>query len=203
MGLVCQSGAIPLSSNGNYQSESSVFSQQSNGAVTERVQRFGGQDKTALRAVPVPSRQPEPLRKVARSHPVNTKSPRIQKHRSTKRKTVHLVLWVNPIVKAALQRIAKQEGTEASQGLSEQGIPLMTAQEIKQMPDEGIMGFHRQLPPFRATRMDWRHFPVLTERQAMPPPELSMLPDLAEPLPALRPQSNGQLNGFINPDMTG
>src|ERR687896_2611203 len=114
MGLVCQSGAIPLSSNGNYQSESSVFSQQSNGAVTERVQRFGGQDKTALRAVPVPSRQPEPLRKVARSHPLNTKSPRIQKHRSAKQRTVQLVLWVNPIVKKELQQIAKQEGLSMS-----------------------------------------------------------------------------------------
>jgi type IV secretory pathway TraG/TraD family ATPase VirD4 len=85
----------------------------------------------------------------------------------------------------------------------EQGIPLMTAQEIKQMADEDIIGFHRQLPPFLETRMDWRHFPALRERQAMPPPELSVLPALAETLPALTPQSNGQLNGFINPDMTG
>jgi type IV secretory pathway TraG/TraD family ATPase VirD4 len=84
----------------------------------------------------------------------------------------------------------------------EQGIPLMTAQEIKQLADEQIIGFHRQLPPFMAKRMDWRHFPDLVKRQAMPPPELSALPDLAESLPALRPQSNGQLNGFINPDMT-
>ena len=134
---------------------------------------------------------------------MNTKSPRIQKHRSTKLKTVHLVLWVNPIVKEALQHIAKQEGTEVSEGLSEQGIPLMTSQEIKQIRDEDIIGFHRQLPPFMAKRMDWRHFPILKQRKGMPPPELSALPDLAEPLPALRPQSNGQLNGFINPDMAG
>jgi type IV secretory pathway TraG/TraD family ATPase VirD4 len=85
----------------------------------------------------------------------------------------------------------------------EQGIPLMTAQEIKQMADEDIIGFHRQLPPFLSTRMDWRRFPILKQRQRMPPPELSALPDLAEPLPGLTPQSNGQLNGFINPDMTG
>jgi hypothetical protein len=49
--------------------------------------------------------------------------------------------------------------------------------------------------------MDWRRFPVLKERQAMPSPELSLLPDLAEPLPVLTPQSNGQLSGYINPDM--
>jgi type IV secretion system protein VirD4 len=94
----------------------------------------------------------------------------------------------------------KREGTEVSQGLAEQGIPLMTAQEIKQLPDEDIIGFHRQLPPFLATRMDWRHVPVLRERQAMPPPALSPLPALAEPLPQLT-LGNGQLQGFINPDL--
>jgi type IV secretory pathway TraG/TraD family ATPase VirD4 len=85
----------------------------------------------------------------------------------------------------------------------ERGIPLLTAQEIKQMPDEDIIGFHRQLPPFMAKRMDWRQFPVLRERQAMPPPELSPLPELTEALPAVTPQTNGHLTGFINPDMTG
>ena len=97
----------------------------------------------------------------------------------------------------------KREGTEVSQGLSEQGIPLMTAQEIKQMADEDVIGFHRQLPPFLETRMDWRRFPILMERQAISPPELSVLPEIAESLPMVTPQSNGQLNGFINPDMTG
>jgi hypothetical protein len=77
----------------------------------------------------------------------------------------------------------------------------MTAQEIKQMPDERIIGFHRQLPPFLAKRMDWRCFPILRERQTMSPPALSPLPELAETLPVVTPQSNGQLSGFINPDM--
>jgi type IV secretory pathway TraG/TraD family ATPase VirD4 len=90
-----------------------------------------------------------------------------------------------------------------SQGLAEQGIPLMTAQEIKQMPDERIIGFHRQLPPFLATRLDWRRFPLLRERKGIPPPELSVLPEIAESLPTLTPQRNGSLNGFINPDMAG
>jgi type IV secretory pathway TraG/TraD family ATPase VirD4 len=45
-----------------------------------------------------------------------------------------------------------RDGEETSQGRMEQGIPLMTAQEIKQIPDERIIGFHRQLPPFLATR---------------------------------------------------
>src|SRR5918999_4688873 len=111
MGLVCQSGAISLSSNGNYQTESSVFSQQSNGAVDERVQRFGGQDKTALRAVPVPSRQPEPLRSSARSRGVSNKPQRPKKLGTSRRKTVHLVLWVNPIVKPNYSRSPSRKGS--------------------------------------------------------------------------------------------
>jgi type IV secretion system protein VirD4 len=94
-----------------------------------------------------------------------------------------------------------REGAETSEGRMEQGIPLMIAQEIKQMPDERIIGFHRQLPPFLETRMDWRRFPVLVERQAMPPPDVSPLPDLAETVLALTPQNNGHVTGFINPDM--
>src|SRR5918997_6725274 len=89
---------------------------------------------------------------------------------------------------------AKDEWSKVSQ---------MTAQEIKQMPDERIIGFHRQLPPFLAMRMNWRRFPVLMERQALSPPELSVLRELAEILPTLTPQRNGSLSGFINPDMTG
>jgi type IV secretion system protein VirD4 len=96
-----------------------------------------------------------------------------------------------------------RDGEETSEGRMEQGIPLMTAQEIKQMRDEQIIGFHRQLPPFLETRMDWRQFPVLMERHMMPPPDLSLLPELTETLPAVTPQSNGHVTGFINPDMTG
>jgi type IV secretion system protein VirD4 len=96
-----------------------------------------------------------------------------------------------------------REGEETSEGRMEQGIPLMTAQEIKQMPDERIIGFHRQLPPFLAMRMDWRRFLLLRERHAIPPPALPPLPELAETLPVLTPQGNGQLHGFINPDMRG
>jgi type IV secretion system protein VirD4 len=96
-----------------------------------------------------------------------------------------------------------RDGEETSEGRMEQGIPLMTSQEIKQLRDEDIIGFHRELPPFQATRMDWRHIPILRERQAMPPPTLSALPELAETLPTLTPHSNGSLSGFINPDMTG
>jgi type IV secretion system protein VirD4 len=94
-----------------------------------------------------------------------------------------------------------RDGEETSEGRMEQGIPLLTAQEIKQLRDDDIIAYHRELPPLRAKRMDFRRVPVLRERQLMPPPALSPLPALAETLPVLPPQSNGSLHGFINPDM--
>ncbi len=73
-----------------------------------------------------------------------------------------------------------KDGDETSQGRSEQGIPLMTAQEIKQMKDEQIIGFHRRLPPFKMKRVDWRHHPEFIQRRQIPPPKLSALPRLAD-----------------------
>jgi hypothetical protein len=103
-----------MASNGKPQFIRNVFSQQSNGAVVERLQRFGRQDKTALSRGRAPFRQPEPRQKPAQSHPLNNNSQRTKKHGSSKRKTVHLVLWVKPIVKAELTRIAELEGLSLS-----------------------------------------------------------------------------------------
>jgi type IV secretion system protein VirD4 len=89
----------------------------------------------------------------------------------------------------------KHEGTETSEGLSEQGIPLLTAQDIKRLRDEDIIGFHRNLQPFRAKRMDWRRFPILAQRRDMPPPDLAILPPLEE-----RPVIGGLSSAWIDPD---
>jgi type IV secretion system protein VirD4 len=95
--------------------------------------------------------------------------------------------------------------THNSEGMSEQRIALLTAWEIKHMTKrDEIFGFYNsddELPPFRAKRMDWRRLPILMERQAISPPELSVLPEIAESLPILIPHSNSSLGGFINPDM--
>jgi type IV secretion system protein VirD4 len=93
-----------------------------------------------------------------------------------------------------------REGAETSEGRSEQGIPLLTAWEIKQLPHEDIISFHRQLPPFRAKRMDWRRYPLLRERQAIPPPKLSPLPTRDLALPLLGQVVNSFPTGFIDPD---
>jgi type IV secretion system protein VirD4 len=70
-----------------------------------------------------------------------------------------------------------RDGAQTSEGLSEQGVPILTAWEIKQMRDEDIIGFHRRLPPFRGKRMDWRRLPLLVKRRNIPPPVLSPLPE--------------------------
>lgn len=67
-----------------------------------------------------------------------------------------------------------------SEGMSEQRIPLMTAQTIKKLGNEEVMVFYRDLDPFVTRRLDWRRFPILRQRQAMAPPQLPVLPPLDE-----------------------
>ena len=74
------------------------------------------------------------------------------------------------------------EGEEKSQGLSEQAVSLMTAQEIKEMGDEDIIGFHHNLRPFKLRRMDWRAFPRLAQRRSILSPDLPDLLSLEESL---------------------
>ena len=72
------------------------------------------------------------------------------------------------------------EGQEASEGLSEQSVPLLTARDITELGYDDIIAFFSNLKPFRAKRMDWRSFPLLKQRRAIPPPKLSPLPPLSE-----------------------
>jgi hypothetical protein len=111
-----------MASNGKPQSVTNIFSHQPNGAVAERLQRFGGQDKTALTRGHAATPQPEPHPNPTRSHPLNNNLQRTKKHGSNKRQTEHLVLWVKPIVKTKLKSIADQEGLS----LSKAGGTLLT-----------------------------------------------------------------------------
>src|SRR5437763_17137840 len=58
----------------------------------------------------ITSPQPAPLQKVMRPHQLNNNTFRSQNRPIPKRKTVHLTLWVKPVVKAELERIAQEEG---------------------------------------------------------------------------------------------
>src|SRR5205823_13792545 len=96
--------------------------------------------------------------------------------------------------------ITEREGTEPSEGQTEQAIQLLTAQEIMQLRDEDIICFHRRLPPFKITRMDWRHHPILTQRRHISAPELPTLPQIAD-LPIEIGQTFRFPHGYIDPDM--
>jgi type IV secretion system protein VirD4 len=96
-----------------------------------------------------------------------------------------------------------REGQDIAQGQSETGVPLLTAWDIQRLRDEQIICFHRNLPPFMAKRMDWRRFPLLVKRRAIPPPQLSALPQLDAHLPetaGLRPDS--VTSWQLSPDLT-
>ena len=104
-------------------------------------------------------------------------------------------------VSAYAHSTSVREGEETSQGLSEQGIPLMTSQDIKQMQDDAIIGFHRRLPPFTLKRVDWRAHPLLTKRRSIPSPHLAALPQLADvPVANERTLSEQFEQGYIDPD---
>jgi type IV secretion system protein VirD4 len=95
-----------------------------------------------------------------------------------------------------------KDGEETSEGQTERPIPLLTAQEIMQLNDEEIIGFHRKLPPFHIHRMDWREHQLIRQRHSMPPPELASLPPLAEipPNPVVS-QIFSFSDEYIDPDM--
>ncbi len=94
----------------------------------------------------------------------------------------------------------EREGAQTSEGQTEQAIPLLTAQDIMQLKDEEIICFHRRLPPFKITRMDWRQHPTLKQRRQIPPPQLARLPQIAD-LPVEIAQTLRFPHGYIDPDM--
>lgn len=87
----------------------------------------------------------------------------------------------------------------SSEGFAERPIPLLASQDISQMKDHEIIGFHRHLHPFRLNRCDWRKQALLYQRRKMLPPQLQTLPQLAdiqvETAPRVIP------SGYVDPDM--
>ena len=91
-----------------------VFPRQSNGGVAETPQRFGGQDKARIASARTAATQPAAGNHASRAQPLHPNGTRSTNGNGAKTKTVHLDLWVNPTVKAELQRIANQEGLSMS-----------------------------------------------------------------------------------------
>jgi type IV secretory pathway TraG/TraD family ATPase VirD4 len=95
---------------------------------------------------------------------------------------------------------SSREGGGDTQGMSEQRVPLWTANQFKQMRDEDIIVFHHNLPPFLARRMSWLEHPMLRERKDTPPPKLSPLPPLT-PIHRRSPlSSTDEDDALLNPE---
>jgi type IV secretion system protein VirD4 len=87
-------------------------------------------------------------------------------------------------VSAYARSVSKgQDGGRSSEGRSERPVPLLVAQEILQLPADQVVLFHRDRPPAREQRADWRLVPALAARNALPTPPLAQLLPVA-PLPS-------------------
>jgi type IV secretion system protein VirD4 len=73
-----------------------------------------------------------------------------------------------------------RDGEQTAEGHAEQAVPLLTAQQIMQLPDGQVLLFHRNLPPVRGLRMDWRDHQELAARHNLPAPPVPVLPSLPQ-----------------------
>ena len=101
-------------------------------------------------------------------------------------------------VSAYAESITFRGSEEIGWGRAERPIPLFSAQEILQMPDEDIISIHRNLPPMYLTRMDWRTHQLLAKRQAIPPPPLAPLPSYT--IPETRTELGTDAGEYIDAD---
>src|SRR5438874_6379154 len=91
-----------------------VFEQHAHSANGQQPRRGVWQDNPTPHAARRASPQPAPPKNGMRPQEMNSKTHRSQNRPTAKRKTVHLTLWVKPVVKAELERIAEQEGVSVS-----------------------------------------------------------------------------------------
>ena len=72
------------------------------------------QDRARFASARLASQQPAAVTKPQRARQVNTAATRSQNHPTRNQKAVQITLWVKPIVKAELQRLAEQNGLHLS-----------------------------------------------------------------------------------------
>jgi hypothetical protein len=96
------------------QSEQSVFERQQHTANGQQPRSGVWQDNPTPPAARTASPQPAPRKNLTRAQRLNTSPARSQNRPTANRKTVHLTLWVKPVVKSELERIAQREGVSVS-----------------------------------------------------------------------------------------
>src|SRR5918992_4369348 len=103
-----------MASNGKPQFVNNVFPLQSNAAAGEADGRFGRQDKDRTSSDRPATPQPASVNHVDRSQGTNPTGARTHSPLVHKSRTVHLNVWIDPIVKSELERLAAQEGLSIS-----------------------------------------------------------------------------------------
>jgi type IV secretion system protein VirD4 len=94
-----------------------------------------------------------------------------------------------------------RNGQEASESLSEHAVHLLTPRDINELNPDEILVLHSNRKPMQAKRMDWRAFPILKQRRAIPPPPFKSLPHLNYNISDIIGQGTEEAqNGYINPD---
>jgi hypothetical protein len=72
-----------------------------------------------------------------------------------------------------------REGQEASAGLSEQAVHVLTPRDINELDPTNVIALFLNYKPMWLTRMDWQSNPILRKRRGLPPPPVTPLPALA------------------------
>src|ERR687891_1702374 len=103
-----------MASNGKPHFSTNIFQNQSNGVLSQTLDASVRQDKARISSARTGTPQPAAVQTPRRAKGLNRNTPRSTNRNSAKTTTVHLDLWVSPIVKAELQRIAEREGVSVS-----------------------------------------------------------------------------------------
>ena len=74
-----------------------------------------------------------------------------------------------------------REGQAASEGLSEQAVYVLTPRDINELDPEQVIARFFNRKPMWLKRMDWREYPLLQNRRAIPPPPVTPPPPLENP----------------------
>ncbi len=91
-----------------------VYPAQSSTHNAQQLRSSVWQDNPTQPRERIASHQPDAPKKDLRSQSMNRKTSRSQKRSTPKRRTTQLIVWVNPLVKAEIQRRADREGLSLS-----------------------------------------------------------------------------------------
>jgi type IV secretion system protein VirD4 len=101
-----------------------------------------------------------------------------------------------------------RDGQTPSEGLSEQGVHVLTPQDINELDPGNVIARFSNRKSIWLKRMDWRAFPTLKKRRAIPPPPVSPLLPLdhasnkqdADTVTTLWHRERKLPNGYVDPD---